>query len=933
MRRFGILFGAIAAGAIAFIAAAVLAQSRPGFPLADSVEAINQARVATRILYITAHPDDEDSGLLAYLARGIDADVAMLQITRGQGGQNAVGPEQDGELGIVRTTELLAAGSHYGVHQYFTRAVDTGFSKSPQWTMAIWGDKQPMDDMVRVIRTYRPDIVINGWGGVRNGHGQHQASGIYTPQAVAEAADPSKFPDQIDEGLTAWKTFLEVRPANFNFGAGPGGGSAAGAGGRGVGGRGGGGGRGGANANPGNPNPGNVTAGNEADRGSPPAQGAGRGNGAPAGPPQPSVAIPTSEISPLWGISYVEMGAEGHGQQPSQGTPQLFGGGFGRRQSNLIIETQDGAGGVFDPKLLAQPITVLATRYPSYQSIMTAPLAAADQDLATASTQELALDRTAAAHSLAEAGKQIKALRDQVAAQSGDEQAQALFDLDHVKEKIDNALDKVVSPSIALNADRNALIAGESFNVAANFADKPAVDVQSPMEGASLEVPAGWTVGEGAAPQNGGGRGRGPQGGGGQQNAPRRFLVNIPANAVAPRVTPAEAILPFPTPLVRFVLPVTLDGYTFNVTRTVEFSETKTVRIETYPLELTPAVTLTVSPPQIMVPTKHTAAPVKLFARVRYHGTKEAKVSIGLEAPNGWTVQPTEPLDFTAPGDQLVRYVVTPPAALGTGAYTLHPYAKLGDQTFRTSLEAIPTLPTRNWSEPDDATVHVLNLNVPGGLHIGYVAAEDDDPMPEAIRQLGIQVDLLDEVTLSFGDLNHYDAIIFGIRAYELRPDVVETNPRLLEYVKNGGTLLVQYEREPFWGNHQTAPYPAKMDASKSNGVARTTDPDSPVKFLAPQNPLLNSPNRITLDDFKGWVQERGTYYWDSWDSHYVPILAVQDPNEPFVNGSLMYAKYGKGVYIYTGLVFFRELPAGVPGAYRLFVNLISQTPHAGIRK
>jgi LmbE family N-acetylglucosaminyl deacetylase len=203
------------------IAATLLAQSRPGFALADSVEAINQARVATRILYITAHPDDEDSGLLAYLARGIDADVALLTITRGQGGQNAVGPEQDGQLGVVRTTELLEAGKHYGVHQYFTRAVDTGFSKSPKWTMAIWGDTLPMEDMVRVIRTYRPDVVINGWGGVKGGHGQHQASGILTPTAVAEAADPAKFPDQIHEGLPAWKTSLELRPANFAFGPPP----------------------------------------------------------------------------------------------------------------------------------------------------------------------------------------------------------------------------------------------------------------------------------------------------------------------------------------------------------------------------------------------------------------------------------------------------------------------------------------------------------------------------------------------------------------------------------------------------------------------------------------------------------------------------------------------------------------------------------------
>ncbi len=860
--------GVIAFAAVVSIGVSLFAQSRPGFPLADSVEAINQSRVATRILYITAHPDDEDAGLLAYLARGIDADVALLTITRGQGGQNAVGPEQDGQLGVIRTTELLSAGSHYGVHQYFTRAIDTGFSKSPKWTMAIWGDQLPMKDMVRVIRTFRPDVVINGWGGVKNGHGQHQASGLLTPVAVAEAADPSKFPDQISEGLPPWKASLQLRPANFGFGPGPG--------------------RGG--------------------RGGPQA---GRGDGAAAAPPPPSVHIPTDEISPLWGISYVEMGAEGHGQQPSQGTPQLFGGGFGRRQSNLITETPQGEpGGVFDPKLLDQSITSLAGRYPNFKSMMAPALDSADKSLSSAATQELSLDRAAAAHSLAEAGKEIASLTEEVSQQGGQEKSQALFDLNQVHERIDHALTEVISPSIALNADRHELVAGENFAVTASFPDKPAVEVQAPIESSSLDVPKGWTVSP--APR---------------QNGPYRFNVAIPADAVAPPLTPAQAILPFPTPLVRFVLPVTLDNYTFSVVREVEYSETKTVRIETYPLELVPAVTLTVEPPEIMVPEKHASAPIKLLARVRYHGDQAAKVSLGLDAPKGWTVQPIAPLDFSEPGDQLVRYVIMPRAGLGAGAYPLHPYAKVGDQTFRTSLEPIPTLPTRDWSEPNHATVHVLNLNIPAGLHIGYVAA-DNDPLPEVLRQTGVQVDMLDEVALSFGDLRRYDAIVLGIRAYELRPDVAQANPRLLDYVKNGGTLVVQYERQPSWGRLKPAPYPASMDASKSNTLARTTDPNSPVTFLAPRNPLLNTPNRITQQDFKGWVQERGTYYWDKWDPHYSAILALQDPDEPPVDGSLMYARYGKGVYIYAGLVFFRELPAGVPGAYRLFLNLISQTPH-----
>src|ERR1700734_574241 len=190
--------------ALSFAPSAV-AQSLP-----ETVEAINKSRVTPRILFVTAHPDDEWSSLLAYLSHGLNADVALLTITRGQGGQNAIGPEQDGELGVVRTEELLAAGQHYGVHQYFTRALDTGYLKSPDQAMKVWGNLA-LEDMVRVIRTYRPDVVINGWGGVHSGHGHHQASGILTPQAVEMAAAPTKFPDQIKEGLPAWKTRLVVR--------------------------------------------------------------------------------------------------------------------------------------------------------------------------------------------------------------------------------------------------------------------------------------------------------------------------------------------------------------------------------------------------------------------------------------------------------------------------------------------------------------------------------------------------------------------------------------------------------------------------------------------------------------------------------------------------------------------------------------------------
>jgi hypothetical protein len=367
-----------------------------------------------------------------------------------------------------------------------------------------------------------------------------------------------------------------------------------------------------------------------------------------------------------------------------------------------------------------------------------------------------------------------------------------------------------------------------------------------------------------------------------------------------------------------------VDGYDFKIRQPVESAEAKTTGVEIYPLELVPAVTLTVEPRQLMVPAKRASEGVALLARVRYHATEPATVSVGLDAPPGWNVKPVAPLSFSEPGDRLIRFMATPPTKTALGAYPLDPYAKLDDQAFRTSLEPVPTLPTRDWSESANATAHVLDLAVPAGLRVGYIAG-DNDVVPDSLRQIGIQVDLLDDVALAFGNLSQYDAIIVGIRAYELRPDVMAANPRLLDYVRNGGTLLVQYERDFAWAKLMPAPFKAEIPPQ---GI-RVTNPDSPVDFLAPESPLLNSPNKITMADFQGWVQERGIYFWGTWDPRYHPVIGFTDTGEPEAKGGLVYARDGKGLYIYTGISFFRELPAGVPGAYRLFVNLISQTRHS----
>ena len=830
----------------AAVAALSTSPRATGQSLADTIEAINKSRVTTRILFVTAHPDDEWSSLLTYLSRGLNADVGLLTLTRGQGGQNAIGSEQGGALGVIRTEELLAAGEHYGVHQFFTRAPDFGFSKSADQTMKIW-DNIALEDMVRAIRTYRPHVVINGWGGVHSGHGQHQASGMLTPQAVAAAADPKMFPDQISEGLAPWKVTLEVRLAREKT--------------------------------------------------------------------PDAVELPVGDVSPLWGKSYTEMGMEGHSLHRSQGTPAFFGNVFFRRPIYLVAENEKGTAGKFDAKLLAEPLTSLSARFRSLQASMATRLTAADADLKAALAAARTMQRTDAATSLAQAGLQVGALRNEIsrnamADRANKETSSALWELQRASERIDRALAEVVALPFEAQADRHELVAGEDLSVEVTVG-KPIVPVKWTLDVNSLEVPTGWTATKEETKHD---------------SESENFKITIPPDAKPPS-SPEDAILPFPRPLIRVALAAVWSSYRFTIEKPVQSVQATATGIATYPLELVPAVTLTVEPQQVMVPVQRASEPVKLLARIRYHGTKPAKVEVGVDAPDGWKAQPIAPLDFSAAGDQLIRFIVAPPAQTSPGAYALHPYARIGEETFRTSLEPIPTLPTRNWSEPSDATVHVLDLNVPANLRVGYIAAEND-PLPEILRQLGIQVDLLDEVALAFGDLNQYDAVTVGIRAYELRPDLMRANQRLLDYVDRGGTLLVQYQRDFAWDKELPAPYPAKM----GDKVARVTDPNSPVRFLAPDSPLMNTPNKITLADFQGWEQERGLYFWGTFDQRYQALLGLKDFNDSEVTGGLVTARVGKGLYIYTGLSFFRELPAGVPGAYRLFVNLLSQTPHAAAK-
>jgi LmbE family N-acetylglucosaminyl deacetylase len=804
--------------------------------LPESVEAIQHARVTTRILFITAHPDDEWPNLLAYLSHGRGADVAVLTITRGQGGQNAIGPEQGDQMGIIRTHELLSADKIYGVRQFFTRAPDFGYSKSAEETLKFW-DNLALEDMVRVIRMFRPQIVINGWGGVHGGHGQHQASGILTPQAVAQAADARAFPSQISEGLEPWETPIVLQPARGD------------------------------------------TAG--------------------------AFRVPVDEISPLWGKSYIEMGIEGRSQHRSQGTPAASGAAFFRRPTYLEVANGSVAKLTAGLEEFAEPIASLASRFPDLRSVLEPALPRAQLQIEAAGRAALALNWPDAAKNLAAAGNEIVATQKKLPIGSGAETAAATWELDRLRNKINRALADVMALNIEVRADRHEWVAGEEESVQVVQVDAPRIGSVN-LSATGLELPAGWQMAKQSA-----------------EKQTAHFTVSIPANAKPPS-SPGDAVLPWPPPLVRAVLQASVDGYDFTVKIPAVAVQATSTEVLTYPLELVPAVSLTVEPRQIILPENSAAKQIELLARIRYHATAAADVVPGLDAPAGWSVAPIAPLRFTSPGDQLVRFSVTPPAHPAEGAYPLKPWARRGSETFRESVEPLPSLPTRTWTERADATVHVLSLAMPAHLRIGYVAA-DNDTLPDPLRQLGISVEMLDEVQLAFGDLRRFDAIVIGIRAYELRADVARANQRLLEYVKQGGTLVVQYEHSDVWNRLQPAPFPASITGQG----ARTTDENSPVRFAVPGSSLLNVPNKITMKDFDGWIQERGLYYWGKFDQRYQAVLALRDPGEDEALGSLVTARVGKGVYIYTGLAFFRQLPAGVPGAYRLFVNLLSQSKAA----
>jgi hypothetical protein len=644
-----------------------------------------------------------------------------------------------------------------------------------------------------------------------------------------------------------------------------------------------------------------------------------RNGTAPAG----AWPVPVNDVSPLWGRTYGEIGLDAFSHHRSQGITEFLDAPFFRQAIYLRPTGPE----KIDPKSLARPLDALAGLISgatsNEKSKVSETLNETDKALGEARAEALQLHWAEAEESIAKAGKEIVAVQTANCGNSSNATPVPAWDfcwaLSQEHLKIDTALADAAAVEVEARATQSELIAGESATVSAREQFREGLGIRATH--VELEAPQGWRIQPESTKDSNSSQVGGVAGNG------QVYAVAVPPSATAP-TSPSDAIEPESAPLISARFSAEIDGYLFAVEEPVMSFRKTSTSAELAPLALVPAVTLTIEPAEFMAPVSRLAAPANpltLLARVRYHGSGSVLVTAALGAPAGWRVAPVAPIAFSGAGDQLVRFGLTPPIRVAPGAYTLHPSASIGARQFDTSVESLPTLPSRLYGEPAHAAVHVLDLTVPPRLHIGYIAA-DNDPVPDELRQLGINVDLLTDAQLAFSDLNHFDAIAVGIRAYELRPAVVRNNARLLDYVMAGGTLLVQYQRDFVWNAQQLAPYPATMPGVTS----RTTDENSPVRFLAPNSPLLNFPNCIGPADFQGWVQERGLYYWGDFDPRYQAVLGFKDPGETEVKGSLVWTRDGKGLYIYTGISFFRQLPAGVPGAYRLFINLLSQSRRHG---
>lgn len=765
-------------------------------------------------LYFAAHPDDENTRLIAYLANDRKYRTAYLSLTRGDGGQNLLGTEQGIELGLIRTQELLAARGIDKGEQYFSAAYDFGFSKTHDETFSFWKKEDILREAVYMIRKLQPDVIINRFPpDSRGGHGHHQASAILAKEAYEAAADPNRFPEQLKE-LKPWKAKRLVwNTANF----------------------------GGMN--------------NTSDE---------------------QLKVVLNDYNPLLGYSYGEISAMSRSQHKSQG----FGSAANRGKTTEYFDhvagekaNQDLFDGINTSwERLGEPVKNIETKIQTIQNSF---------DI---NHPEKSIKDLVALHAMVKAlkpsvyrDKKIKDIEDIILSSAG-----------IVAESIAAKPNYVVNQTFPVNNEIIKRAADVSVKLISIDGKQlaEALPANETKKYPSEKRIAHWTQPYWLE----------------KPNSLGKFDIED-SNFGNPENTD--------NPQTAFVIEV--DGLAISIDKPVEYRFVDPVQGEIYqPVSISPALTATISSSQALLQTGDKKT---ISLTITNNSDQAEKAELSFKQSDGLNINPNKAsLDIPANGIVVKTFEISNPK--NTASSEIQPLLN-GEPVYGFKRIAYQHILDITWFPAINLKVKALEINNPL-KKIGYIHGAGD-LVPTALENIGIQVDLLNSDLLASTNLKQYDAIIIGIRAYNVSPNANQWLPILLNYAEQGGTVLAQYNVNSRMSTNKFGPYPFEINRE------RVTEEDAKVTFTDPNDPILNYPNKITDKDFEGWVQERGLYFATNISPEYRTPLSMADKNEEQNKGSLLVANYGKGKFVYAPLAFFRQLPAGVPGATRLFVNLLAK--------